>query len=246
MHGIFSQPWFDLEPFLDINSLAARKHDIACALAATYHMRATGTVGQQRLLYDQSFVELTERQSRLRAQNDPQFMDAARRLQPNQMAIWMKYQHDVVQLNEAIRLRVTTNGDYRIKHLAMACVDTPAMQHWQFLKDWVNAQRVFSEYGRMVVFVNEPGSVTITHRDYPPGMVQQDEFIWLAIDGRKRFWMMDEDGTQHPITSRAAFFSSADLHGSDPNIYPSYSIRIDGVFSEEFLARTALQGWKQA
>jgi len=44
----------------------------------------------------------------------------------------------------------------------------------------------------------------------------------------------------------AAFFGSADLHGSDPNIYPSYSIRIDGVFAEEFLARTGLKGWKQA
>lgn len=36
MNGIFSQPWFDLEPFLDINSLAARKHDIACAVAAFF------------------------------------------------------------------------------------------------------------------------------------------------------------------------------------------------------------------
>ena len=245
MRGIFSQPWFNIEPFLDINSLVARKHDIACAMAATYHMRATGTVGQQRLLYDQSLVELKELEYLLRSQNNPHYTDAVRRLAPNQISTWTKYMHNVVQLNESIRLRVTSNGDYRIKHLAAACVDTPAMAYWQFLKEWIAAQQVFSEYGRIVVFVNEPGSITIPHRDYPEGFIQQDEFIWLAIDGRKKFWMMSDNGTKYPINTRAAFFSSADLHGSDSNIYPSYSIRIDGVFSQEFLKRTNLQGWKQ-
>ena len=97
----------------------------------------------------------------------------------------------------------------------------------------------------MGIFINEPGCITVPHRDHVPWDPQHDEFLWLAPDNRKLFWVWDDDNNiKVPITSGAAFFSSCNIHAIDPCPYPSYSIRIDGVFTETFKQRTGMDGWK--
>jgi hypothetical protein len=149
--------------------------------------------------------------------------------------------YDVVALNEAIHLRTVRNADYFNKHKEAYCVDTPAFKFFNFLKVWLEKQEIFSEYGRVVFFINEPGVHSIKHRDYPDGVSRRDQFIWISLDGRKNFWVWDDENkTQHNITSRAALFDNADWHGSDRCDYTGWSLRIDGVFSKSFLEKTGL------
>ena len=58
MIRIKGQPWFDLEPYIDIESLAQQKHKIAAALAASHPFRYPSIVGTQDNLFDQNLVEL--------------------------------------------------------------------------------------------------------------------------------------------------------------------------------------------
>jgi hypothetical protein len=82
------------------------------------------------------------------------------------------------------------------------------------------------------------------HRDYPDGVSRRDNFIWINIDGRKKFWLWDDETKERiDITSRAVIFDNADWHGADPATFTGWSLRVDGVFSNAFLEKTGLKKW---
>lgn len=245
MIPINGKPWIDLEPYIDIEALAEQKHKIAAALAASHHMRYPSIVGAQDNLYDQSLVECGDFAKNLAADPNYEHKNLLRLLgSPAKIQLFCKYMYDVVALNEAIHLRTARGGNYFNKHLAEHCVDTPAMQYFTFFKNWLEAQNIFKEYGRVVFFINEPGVSSIKHRDYPDGVSRKDNFIWMSLDGRKNFWVWDDEKKeQHNITSRAALFDNAGWHGSDPTQYTGWSLRVDGIFSEEFKDKVGIRDW---
>jgi len=243
MHNIKGQPWFDLEPYIDIEALSLQKHKIAAALAASHPFRYPSIVGAQDNLYDQSLVELGDFAKKLINDENYEHHNMLKLLgSAPKIQLFCKYMYDVVALNEAIHLRTVRGGDYFNKHKAAHCVNTPAFKFFNFLKVWLEEQNIFSEYGRVVFFVNEPGVSSIRHRDYPDGVSRKDQFIWLSLDGRKNFWVWDDDEkVQHNVTSRVALFDNANWHGSDPCQYTGWSMRVDGVFSPAFLKKTGLE-----
>ena len=245
MIGINGKPWFDLEPFIDIESLAEQKPKIAAALAASHSMRYPSIVGAQDNLYDQSLLELGDYAKNLIKDESYEHRNMLKLLgTAPKIQLFCKYMYDVVSLNEAIHLRTVRGADYFHKHLAENCVDTPAFKFFGFFRTWLEEQNIFSEYGRVVFFINEAGVSSIRHRDYPDGVSRKDNFIWMSLDGRKNFWVWDEEKQeQHTVTSRAAVFDNADWHGSDPCKYTGWSLRVDGVFSDEFLDKTGLRDW---
>lgn len=245
MITINDKAWIDLEPFIDIESLAVQKPKIAAALAASHQFRYPSLVGVQDNLHDQSLVELGDYAKKIA--RDPSYQHAKLLELLGSMPkihLYCKYMYDVVSLNEAIHLRSVRGGDYFNKHLASHCVDTPASKFFNFFREWLDAQNIFSEYGRTVFFINEPGVSSIKHRDYPDSISRKDNFIWMSLDGRKNFWVWDDvNDIKHNITSRAAVFDNANWHGSDPCQYTGWSLRVDGIFSDEFLDKTGLRDY---
>jgi hypothetical protein len=56
--------------------------------------------------------------------------------------------------------------------------------------------------------------------------------------GNKRLYLMDPDEEQRlPVTPRAFWFNDMDWHGVEADPFFRYSIRVDGVFRPEFVAR---------
>jgi hypothetical protein len=52
---------------------------------------------------------------------------------------------------------------------------------------------------------------------------------------RKAFFVEDKDSdTRHYIKSQVAWFDTANYHGSDTSPYSAFSIRVDGVFTDQF------------
>ena len=245
MIGINRKPWFDIEPFIDIESLASQKAKLAAALAASHQFRYPSVVGAQQNLYDQNETELGDLVKKITSNPLYEHAGLLRLLGSGpKINLFAKYMYDAVSLNEAIHLRTAQGGDYFNKHLASHCVDTPAFKFFGFFKDWLEDQNIFKEYGRVVFFINEPGVQSVMHRDYPDGVSRKDNFVWMSLDGRKSFWVYDENkNVKHNITSRAALFDNADWHGSDPCKYTGWSLRVDGIYSDEFLARSGLGEW---
>ena len=97
----------------------------------------------------------------------------------------------------------------------------------------------FIAIGRCNVMGLSSNDFGTVHRDREPRAgAAPDPFIALCPARDKRLFLWDEETRRkHVITGRAYWFNDADYHGVDADPWFRYSIRVDGVFEPEFLAR---------
>jgi len=154
----------------------------------------------------------------------------------DQLVSWLRYQKDVIYGQQSIQIIYAP--DYTTKHIRDKCVATKHANYFESLFDWTKQENIFKEFGRVVVFLNEPGVSTHIHFDEPH---QKNEFIWISLSNRKRFFMYDVDTqTKHYLDGLVGIFDTSNYHGADASDYASWSIRIDGVFTDDFLNRTGM------
>jgi len=117
----------------------------------------------------------------------------------------------------------------------------PNTMKWlQSFKD----NRIFETFGRVMFFHCEADGLPFEHRDlgahngvwpkdkYTP---HNNEFIHIRPDTRNQFYIWDPDKKmKHGINTRAAFWNDQDWHGGNRVMAPTYGLRIDGKFTEEF------------
>ena len=245
MIGVNGQPWFDLEPYLDLDSLEKQKHLIAMGLVLANQHRAP-TVGVQDIFYDQSMIELGDFAKKVMEDPNYEHKDVLNILKTRgNIRMFCKYMYPTVALNDAIHLNTVKGGlDYWNKHLKAECEDTPAFKYFGFLRKWIDDQKIFKEWGRVIFFINEPGVEVVKHRDYPDGRTHKDNMMWINLDKRKNFWIWDDETKEkHYTNSRGLIFDNADWHGVDRTEYMGWSLRIDGVYSDEFLDKSNLREW---
>jgi hypothetical protein len=97
----------------------------------------------------------------------------------------------------------------------------------------------FREIGRCVLFGIEANDHAPAHRDSEPGKALSIAQS-ISFDPRrsKRFYVCDPSGGNKTIIDAPIYwFNDMDYHGVDPAPFFRYSIRVDGVFEQEFLAR---------
>jgi hypothetical protein len=96
----------------------------------------------------------------------------------------------------------------------------------------------FKARGRMLIIYDEAGRSVPAHRDH----VSDDlchEFVWFRTNLDKPFFMLNPDtGERLDVASHAAWFDTVNqFHGADATGRLAWSIRVDGVFTDEFRAR---------
>lgn len=110
--------------------------------------------------------------------------------------------------------------------------------------NWVlrlKEERIFEHIGRVIFFHCEHDGIPFEHRDldaknginieYP----HRNEFIHIRPNTKKAFYLWDpENKNKVYINTRAAWWNDQDWHGGEKIIEQSYSLRIDGKFTEEF------------
>jgi hypothetical protein len=96
----------------------------------------------------------------------------------------------------------------------------------------------FAATGRMLIIYDDSGRAVPAHRDHDDRELCH-EFIWLRTNFDKPFYMLDpETGEKLYVEGHSAWFDSVNqFHGADSSGGLSFSIRIDGRFSDEFRAR---------
>ena len=97
----------------------------------------------------------------------------------------------------------------------------------------------FVEIGRCNVMGLEAHDHGTVHRDGEPDEQRSpDHFITLCPAANKRVFLWDEGALEKThVAGRAYWFNDFDYHGVDADPFFRYSIRVDGVFQPEFLAR---------
>jgi hypothetical protein len=93
----------------------------------------------------------------------------------------------------------------------------------------------FAARGRMLIMYDPLGNAVTAHRDHD----SQDlchEFIWFRTNKEKPFFMLNaQSGEKLYVTSYSAWFDTVNqYHGADATGELSWSIRVDGRFTDSF------------
>jgi hypothetical protein len=96
----------------------------------------------------------------------------------------------------------------------------------------------FKSTGRMLIMYDDVARPVTAHRDHVETEVCHD-FIWFRTNLKKPFYMLNHKTNEKLyVDTYSAWFDSVNqYHGSDPIDGLSFSIRVDGVFTDEFKAR---------
>jgi hypothetical protein len=96
----------------------------------------------------------------------------------------------------------------------------------------------FKARGRAIIMYDDSGRAVTAHRDHDSPELCH-EFIWFRTNLDKPFYMLNpQTGERSYVRSHAAWFDTVNqYHGADATGGLSFSIRVDGVFSDEFRSR---------
>src|SRR5918998_3369445 len=96
----------------------------------------------------------------------------------------------------------------------------------------------FAATGRMLIMYDHAPRPVTPHRDHDVVEVCH-EFVWFRTNLSKPFYMLDHRTREKLyVTSYSAWFDTVNqFHGSDPSDGLSFSVRVDGVFTDRFRKR---------
>ena len=106
---------------------------------------------------------------------------------------------------------------------------------------------VFEHIGRVIFFHCEADGIPFEHRDLDAKngidvvKPHRNEFIHIRPNTKKAFYLWDpETKDKTYLNCRAAWWNDVDWHGGERIMEQSYSLRIDGKFTEELRAKLGL------
>jgi len=238
MHLINNQLFCNLENYLDMKAFDEINNKIAFGLAKNHaHFSPSGT--SQNTLYDQSTLSVYNERDRILSE-----MPELTRVE----ALHYAKLSGAVTLGNGFILRGNKGypAKYHEKHLRSNAIVHQFDDQFKFLYDWIDAQNCFTEYGRVIFWINEPGQKTAFHCDYPENDLSKkntmDPFIWLTGVIPKRLVIKDHaTGETHHSTSRACVFNTHNIHASEGHPQcAAWSLRIDGKFNKKWAERAGI------
>lgn len=233
----------DLSDIVDLTELKDNYAGIVQGLVKSLDYLVPVELGRQEAIYDPTHIEpvLFIKQVFSKTQEYTDLINAG--FTRRQIYDYVLFKFDVKSLGEKILLRSYENyvAGFRNKHLADLNVDQPCYSNFPVLKQWLEKSGIFSEIGRVIIFVSNKGVFTPTHSDYQNMKSRKDQFIWINLFGKKQFFVLDSNFEKQFLTGEINTFDNASWHGSEPAEHSCFSIRVDGVFSEKFLDQSGLR-----
>jgi hypothetical protein len=111
---------------------------------------------------------------------------------------------------------------------------TPSTSEFALLMEFI-ATLPFKSTGRMLIIYDDTATAVPAHRDHLSIEVCNN-FVWLRTNLKKPFYMLNHQTNEKLyVESYSAWFDSVNqFHGSDACDGLSFSIRVDGIFTDEF------------
>lgn len=120
---------------------------------------------------------------------------------------------------------------------------TPEAEYFPNVVKWVESMvgTIFEDIGRVIFFHCEADGLPFEHRDLDARngvdviKPHRNEFIHIRPDTRNQFYLWDpEKKMKYGINTRAAWWNDVDWHGGNRVMAQTYSLRIDGKFTNGF------------
>ena len=114
---------------------------------------------------------------------------------------------------------------------------TPESAEFALLMDFI-ATLPFKATGRMLIMYDDTYRPVPAHRDHTETEMCHD-FIWFRTNLKKPFYMLNHRTNEKKyVESYSAWFDTVNqFHGSDPLEGLSFSMRVDGIFTDKFRSR---------
>lgn len=111
---------------------------------------------------------------------------------------------------------------------------TEEAENYSLLMDFIGTLP-FKATGRMLIIYDDAATHVPAHRDHLDTDICH-EFVWFRTNSRKPFYMLNhKTGEKKYVEGYTAWFDAVNqFHGTDAVEGLSFSIRVDGVFSDEF------------
>lgn len=242
--GIFGRDYIDLSSLIDLNSFDKLHPEICRGFAIAKDLASIGSVdvpdgfmnldeyrGQFKPLHKayEEFLKLPD--------TDPIKING-KDFQDNDLATYLKWAMEGYDLYTFYVLYDFEEGwrtDSSIRGRQGVADHFPGVINWidSLVKDGV-----FSHIGRATFFVQEAGGISFEHRDPSVDPEFPDipsEFIHVRPSLDRPFYVKDSETSKKIyIDTRAGYWNDQDWHGGDTVLKPTYSLRIDGKFTETF------------
>lgn len=123
---------------------------------------------------------------------------------------------------------------------------TPEADEFSLLMDFIETLP-FKATGRMLIMYDDVARPVSAHRDHTSTEVCH-EFVWFRTNLNKPFYMFNpETNEKRYVDSYSAWFDTVNqFHGTDPQEGLSFSIRVDGHFTDEFRKRIPTPAYNHA
>ncbi|HEX8635555.1 MAG TPA: hypothetical protein VF703_15520 [Pyrinomonadaceae bacterium] len=111
---------------------------------------------------------------------------------------------------------------------------TPEASEFYWLMDFIESLP-FKAKGRMLIMYDDVARPVPAHRDHT-SIETCHEFIWFRTNMNKPFYMFNHQTNEKKyVESYSAWFDTVNqFHGTDAGTGLTFSIRVDGIFTDEF------------
>lgn len=255
MHGIHGQGMIDLDPHVDVAGFNALLEECRLGLAMSqWDIGSFGPGVYEKDLTRDLFAIETGAHAVGAGQTPhpdaPYLRQVFSKMNSNQRRLYLKLRYGLYIAGNSVYLRAPTDNNYLSINRAEATQWTANASHFPGLLAWI-ARLPFQSVGRVMFFVSEHLCPVVEHSDghgdpgnraYVANRRHHNEFLWIRpkLDLAKTLYVLDEaTGERHPVRGQAAWFNSFDVHGADAGDTMTWSLRVDGIFSDALRERIA-------
>jgi hypothetical protein len=256
--GINNQAYINIEPYLDMVEFDAMQSKIYRGFAEAREFAKEGTWMRPGFKFDamsytvnfkpvykaiEEFLQLPDDHP-IKVEGMPLYKDFGNFKQRNKFTRYVK--HAMGAYDPYVYYFLWGEGSWSDRTTPRKL--TSEAEHFPELVSWVEklvSNNIFEYIGRVLIFHLEADGLAFEHRDLGEDVhgilgdseytAHRNEFIHIRPNTKKAFYIWDPD-TKNKIylNTRAAWFNDQDWHGGEKIMEQSYSLRIDGKFTEEF------------
>jgi len=252
--GINGQPYFDMESYLDMNTFAALQPEIIRGFAEAREYAKEGTwmapgFTFKDMSYRLHWKPIYQAMEEFMAlpKDDPIYLggiDLYRDFKNykirNKFTRYLKM--SMGAYDPYIYYFLWEEGSWDDRTAARKLTEEAA--YFPNTVAWVESligKGIFEHIGRVIFFHCEADGIPFEHRDLDAknGMDQtfphRNEFIHIRPNTKKAMYLWDpETKNKTYLNTRAAWWNDQDWHGGERIMEPSYALRIDGKFTDQF------------
>lgn len=233
----------NLDEHFDLTTLDNIHHSLVKSIVQAEKYWEPVIIGSKYALYNQTVPEVTVYQNGEMKESGILEQLKEEGLTDREIYEYTKFSYPTIGLGKKLLLRTYKNyvGMFAAKHIEAMNHDTDAYALFPELRQWIADTNVFSEIGRVMLFLTERRTCTEIHCDYADLQSRKDQFILIIPKKIKKMFVLDESFEKQYTTGVINTFDNGTWHGSDIVDTSTFSIRVDGKFTPEFLKKTGLE-----